>query len=424
MRWLKMSRYMGEAGWTPVVYTPADGEIAVEDHSLSKEIPSELMVIRRPIWEPYKLYKWFLGRSRKEKLYSGFIQAKKKASLAQHISVWVRGNFFIPDARMFWIRPSARFLTEYVKTHPVEAIVTTGPPHSMHLIGLRLHRATGIPWVADFRDPWTNIDFYRDLQLTRWADRMHHRLELAVLKEATRVVTVTWRSREEFIALCGRKDTEVIPNGFDEADFPYDPALKIDEKFTIVHFGSMNKDRNPEGFWKAVQAAVCARPALEEDLRIRLYGPVDFSIRAAVNAHDLDRLVSFIDYVPHAEVVHLQQRAQVVLLVINNSPNARTIIPGKLYEYLGCHRPILAIGPQDSDSAKVIRMTNAGFVHDYRDVEGMTGRILDFHTAYKAGAITSHAEGTGQFTRRHLAEQFARVLDGICAGAATAGPDR
>ena len=413
MRWLKMTRYIGQAGWAPVVYTPLDGEIAVEDTSLLQEVADDVTIVRRPIWEPYKLYKLFLGRSRKEKLYSGFINAKKKPSLAQRFSVWVRGNFFIPDARMFWIRPSARFLAEYLRENPVDAIVTTGPPHSMHLIGLRVHRATGIPWVADFRDPWTNIDFYRDLHLTPWADARHHRLERTVLDEATRVVAVTWRSRDEFKAICGRDDIEVIPNGFDDADFPVDPNLRLDEQFTIVHFGSMNKDRNPEGLWRAVKVALATTPDMRRDVKIKLYGPTDFSVRASIEANGLGDLTTFIEYLPHAEVVRLQQKAQVLLLVINNSPNARTIIPGKLYEYLGSRRPMLAIGPRDSDSAMVIRQTGAGEVIEYDDVDGLTARLLADYAAYRAGTLRVNAEGIEQFTRRHLAFRYARLLDEI-----------
>ena len=345
MRWAKMSKYIAQYGWEPIIYTPENGETGVHDDSLVKELPAELKVVRTPIWEPYDLYKQFLGRKKSEKLYSGFINENKKASLAQRISVFIRGNFFIPDARKFWIKPSVRFLKKYLREHPVDAIVSTGPPHSMHLIAEKLHRATGIPWVADFRDPWTNIDFYADLQLTKWADRMHHRLEKKVLTNASKVVTVTWRSREEFEEICGRKDIEVIPNGFDHADFPYDRRPALDSAFSIVHIGSMNKDRNPEVFWLAVQQALNESAELKEKLRIKLVGPVDFSVRASVEEYGLQSFTEFVEFVPHEEAVKLQQQTQINLLVINNSPNSRTIIPGKLYEYLGSGRPILAVGP-------------------------------------------------------------------------------
>ncbi len=406
-----MTKYIARYGWQPVVYTPSNGETGVHDESLLGEIPEDLTVVKTPIWEPYTLYKAFLGRKKKDKLYSGFINEKKKASLAQRISVFIRGNFFIPDARMFWIKPSARFLRKYLAENPVDAIISTGPPHSMHLIAEKVHRATGIPWIADFRDPWTNIDFYQDLNLSAWADRRHHTLELKVLNHATKVVTVTWRSRDEFRDLCGREDIVVIPNGFDDADFPIDQRGPLDEDFTIVHIGSMNKDRNPEVFWKATHMALEESGELKSKLKIRLVGPVDFSVRASVEHYGLLPYTEFVEFIPHDEAVKLQQQAQINLLVINNSPNARTIIPGKLYEYLGSGRPLLAIGPKDSDSAKVIELTRGGVVHEWDDTEGLKYRILEYFDLYTRSKLTGNAEGIQQFTRRHLAGEYARLLD-------------
>ncbi len=413
MRWAKMTKYFAQFGWQPVIYTPADGEVGVHDDSLLEELPADLEVVKTPIWEPYNLYKAFLGRKKSDKLYSGFINEKKKPSLTQKISVFIRGNFFIPDARMFWIKPSVKFLKEYLAENPVDAIISTGPPHSMHLVAEEVHQATGIPWVADFRDPWTNIDFYADLKLTSWADKRHHRLERKVLNNASRVVTVTWRSRDEFKEICGREDIEVVPNGYDDADFPADKKPSLDTGFSMVHIGSMNKDRNPEVFWKAAQKALETSEALREFFEIKLVGPVDFSVRSDVEKYGLQSYTKFIDFVPHDEAVKLQQQAQVNLLVINNTPNSRTIIPGKLYEYLGSGRPILAVGPKDSDSAKVIEMTKGGVVYEYNDVDGLKNRILDYFSLYTEGNLTVDAHGIQQFTRKNLAGDFAKILDGL-----------
>ena len=413
MRWAKMSRYIQQFGWQPVIYTPSNGEVPVVDDSLIREIPSDIEVVRTPIWEPYQLYKTFLGRNKKEKLYSGFINEKKKASLPQKISVFIRGNFFIPDARMFWIRPSIRFLKEYLKAHPVDAIVSTGPPHSMHLIAEEIHRITGIPWIADFRDPWTNIDFYQDLKLTALADAKHKRLEKKVLTNASKVVTVTWRSCDEFKALCGRDDIVVIPNGFDDADFALKQESKLDTDFSIVHIGSMNKDRNPHVLWTALRDLVSQHPDFSAKLKIKLIGPVDFSVRESIEQNHLQNHTTFVEFVPHTSAVALQQQSQVLLLMINNSPNARTIIPGKLYEYLGSGRPILAIGPKDSDSAHVIEMTKGGVVHDYDDLNGLKTRLMEYFALYQSGSLKGSAEEIQKFTRRSLAGDYAKVLSEV-----------
>lgn len=413
MRWAKMSKYISQFGWQPVVYTPLNGEVPVHDESLVKEIPNDIEVIRTPIWEPYGFYKAFLGRKKKEKLYSGFINESKKASISQKISVFIRGNFFIPDARMFWIKPSVRYIKKYLRDHQVEAIISTGPPHSMHLIAEKIHHATGIPWIADFRDPWTNIDFYQDLHLTPFADARHKSLEKKVLKNATRVVAVTWRSRDEFKELSDRDDISVIPNGFDEADFDLNAPITLDDKFTLVHIGSMNKDRNPLGLWPALKSVLDESEELRSKLHIKLVGPVDFSVRESIEMSNLQSYVSFIEFIPHTEAVVLQQQAQLLLLMINNSPNAKTIIPGKLYEYLGSGRPILAIGPRDSDSAKVIELTHGGVVHDFNDLEGLKARILEYFELYKSGSLTGNASGIEKFTRRSLAGDYAKLLDEI-----------
>ena len=175
-RWLKMSKYLPENGWQPVIYTPEDGEFPIIDTSLEKDVCPEAEVVKRPIVEPYTLYKRFVGMRAEEKVKVGFTdESGKQKGWKARLSMWIRGNLFIPDARCWWIRPSVRFLLKYLKDNPVDAIISTGPPHSMHLIALRLKAKLGLPWIADFRDPWTDIDFYNELRLTQWADCKHHR---------------------------------------------------------------------------------------------------------------------------------------------------------------------------------------------------------------------------------------------------------
>jgi len=197
-RWLKFVKYLREFGWEPVIYTPENGEMPVIDSSLEKDVPDGVTVIRRPIWEPYSLYKKFVGAGKDEKINTGFLTEKKRPGLAEKLSVWMRGNLFIPDARKYWIKPSVKFLRSYLKKNPVDVIISTGPPHSMHMIALPLSRELNVPWVADFRDPWTNIDYYKDLKLTKSADRKHHQMEKEVVTGATGIVVVGQRMKEEF----------------------------------------------------------------------------------------------------------------------------------------------------------------------------------------------------------------------------------
>ena len=211
-RWLKFVKYLTLMGWEPIVYTPLNPEYPVEDKSLLDEIPPGVTIFKTPIKEPYTIYKKFVGMKSTDKVAANFISDGKKPSWAQKVAVWLRGNFFIPDPRVFWVKPSVRFLSELLEDDPVDVIVTSGPPHSMHLIGLKLKQKYGIPWVADFRDPWTNIDFYHELMLTTVADSIHKRLERKVLTKADLVVTVNRAMQEEFLAK-GAKQVSVISNG-------------------------------------------------------------------------------------------------------------------------------------------------------------------------------------------------------------------
>jgi len=408
-RWLKMSKYFRKFGWEPLVYTAEKGEQAAYDPSLVAEVPDRLEVVRTPIWEPYDWYKRFTGKKKEEKVYSGFINEGKKTSLTQELSVFIRGNFFIPDARRFWIKPSIRFLKEYLDDHPVEAMVSTGPPHSMHMIALGLKKHHDIPWVADFRDPWTQQDFYDQLKLTRWADRRHKRKEQQVLKIADRIVTVSWSWKEDLSMLSKGREVDLITNGFDPADFE-EKIGERDPDFTICHIGSMNKDRNPAILWKALAQLKKGNAEFSKKLKIKLIGQVDFSILEAIGRHGLEENLERLNFLPHAEVIQHMKKAQLLLLPINSTPNAMGILPGKLYEYLGAQRPVLAIGPLTSDAAKVLRLTQAGAINDYPDLEGLKNNLNRYFRQYQEGQLEVSSSGIERFSRRNLAEQYAELL--------------
>lgn len=412
-RWLKCVRYLRDFGWEPVVYTALDSEYPVIDTSLAKEIPDGVEVIRRPIWEPYKLYKSFTGQKKEQRVVSGFLN-DKKPSMTRRISMWIRGNVFIPDARKFWIKPSVRFLTDYLKDHPVDVIVSTGPPHSMHLIARGVKRKTGIPWVADFRDPWTNIDFYNELKLSGWADRKHHALELSVVREADRVVVVGNVMREEFEQIAGR-GVDVITNGFDDADVQ--PVAKVDrdKKFSILHVGLLNQHRNHEAFWKALSELKAELPGFGDHLEVRLVGKADIAATESITRNDITAQVTMVDYLPHSEAVIQQGRAQVLLLSINNTPNARGVITGKIFEYLASGRPILCIGPTDGDAAHIIRQAAAGLVAGFEDKAAIKAHLKQFYSQFLDGKLEVQSLGVDAFSRKALTGKFAELFEAITA---------
>ena len=399
-RWLKFVKYLRTFGWEPVIYTPSNPEFPSIDESLAQDIPEGIEIIRTPIWEPYGFYKKLIGASKNERINAGFLSEKKRPGMAERFSIWLRGNFFIPDARKFWIKPSVKFLTDYLKTHSVDAIVSTGPPHTMHKIALGVKRNTGLPWLADFRDPWTNIDFYHELMLTQWADRKHHRQELSVLKEASEVVVISRSMKTDFLKIYDRHYA-VITNGFDAADVA-DVEVALDAKFSIAHIGTMVKTRNPEALWEALNTLITDIPGFADDLEIKLVGSVDFSVMDSIDKAGLTDFVNRIAYLPHSEVVKVQQQSQVLLLLINDTPNAKVILPGKFFEYMAAKRPILCIGPLDGDAAQVIADVKAGIVIEKDNQAGIEKTIRELYQEFKHGELAINSEDIEKYSRKSL----------------------
>lgn len=407
-RWLKFSKYLPGFGWQPVVYTVENGELPSEDNSLLKDIPEDAEILKQPIWEPYNVYKKFVGRKKEDKINAGFINENKKNGVADKIAVWIRGNLFIPDARKYWVKPSVKYLLEYIQNHPVDAIVSTGPPHSMHLIAMELKRKTGLKWIADFRDPWTNIDFYKDLKLTYFADKKHKNLEKAVLKNADEVIAIGKTLGKELHEL-GAKRVHVITNGFD-TEKNNESNVKLDHKISIAHIGSMTKTRNPENLWKAIKELIEEDNSLKDKLEIKLVGKVDIDVINSIERYGLKQLLKKIDYLPHDEVVLEQKKTHILLLVINNTPNSKGILTGKVFEYMASGRPVLAIGPRDGDVAEVFKQTNLGEVIDYGDYKGIKQFISEYLSSEKETKHKLSSE-VMQFHRKTLTKGLVDLLN-------------
>lgn len=409
-RWLKFVKYLRNYGWEPVVYTPSNPEYPAIDNTLGKDIPEGIEVIKTPIWEPYQLYKRIAGVSKDEKVNaSGFISEKKSPGLMKKLSIFMRGNFFIPDARRFWIKPSVKFLNDWLSKNHVDAIVSTGPPHSMHLIALALKKKHNIPWIADFRDPWTNIDFYKELNLTALADRIHHNQELSVLTHADEVVVIGDSMKSDFQKIKNRSYS-VITNGFDYADTDQ-IVVDPDKKFSIAHIGSMARSRNPEALWKALSEIKSEIPDFAEDLVIKLVGTVDFSVIDEIEKKGLEKNFEKIDYLPHDQIIKLQKQARILLLIINNTPNAKVILPGKFFEYMASGRPILCIGPSDGDSAKIIKETKCGMTAAFENVDNIKEKVLILYKNYKENTDSVKIDSIRKYSRESLTGQMVELLN-------------
>jgi glycosyltransferase involved in cell wall biosynthesis len=412
-RWLKFVKYLREFDWEPVIYTPENPENPETDLSLFQDIPADLEVLKRPIWEPYNLYKKFIGQKTDEKIHSAFLSEHRKKPLIENFSVWLRGNFFIPDARKFWIRPSVHYLTRYLGNHPVNVIISTGPPHSMHLIALPLAKKFNVPWLADFRDPWTEIDFYQELRLTPWADRKHRQLEKEVLQAAGTVTVISDGMAESFYRIHPRL-YHVITNGFDEDDIaPPEYSLSVDSHFSIAHIGTLVSTRNPITFWDALKQAIIEQPGLSDDLEIKLVGKVDWTVQNSIEQFGLSKFIRRMEYLPHREAIRQQQHSRILLLIINNTPNAGMILTGKFFEYLAARRPILCLGPVHGDAAKILDETHSGLIVGFGDSRKMKEHILILYRLYKNNALVSTTQNIDLYARKNLTSKLASILNNM-----------
>ncbi len=402
-RWLKFVKYLPGYGVTPVVYTAADPQYAMTDRSLEGEVAADLEVIREKVPEPNR----WLGKfsSRQKQASAGFLDSRP--SFPNRILLYIRANFFIPDARRFWVRPSVKVLSEYLKENEVDLVITTGPPHSVHLIGLALKREFGLPWLADFRDPWTSIDYFDNLPLTASSLSKHQRLEREVLSTADRVVVVGEQMRKEFLRFNDK--VLVVPNGYDTVVEEADPS-SLDEEFTLTYAGLMNADRNPELFWKVLGEMVKGDPDLARDLRLRLIGSCSNEVLESLEKHGLKGHLEDLGYLDHKEVSRFQRSARVLLLVVNQVPSARGIVTGKIFEYMSARRPVLAIGPTDGDLAEIVRQTQCGTVIDFEDEKKMRNTIQELYRSFRTNELKVNPGNIEKYHRKNLTGDLAAIL--------------
>lgn len=410
-RWLKMVKYFRENNWEPIIFTPLGGDTPVIDNTLSKDVPESITELNYPIWEPFDLYNKILGNKDGKKNYSGLIVEGKKGGFTAKLSMWIRGNFFIPDARKFWIQPASKFILNYLNENPVDAVISTGPPHAMHLVALKIKEQLNISWIADFRDPWTKIDFYNELRLSKWADNKHHRLEKLVLNKADKVVCVSPSWAKDFEVIGGR-EIDVITNGYDPEDYRENIEV-LDNKFSITHVGSMNKDRNPVILWEAIKELSSQSEEFKNSIEIQLIGQVDFSILQSIENYGLNGFLNKIDHIPHKKAIEKLETSQILLLPINDTPNINGVVPGKLFEYFGAKRPILCIGKKDADAGVIISKAKAGAVFNFNEKEQLVQQLKDWFDLYKQNILNIQAENINIYSRKELAKKYSQLLNSI-----------
>lgn len=380
-RILKFVKYLGDFGWEPFILTVKDGEYPNIDETLIDEIPGGLEIFQTKTWEPYHFYRWLSGKKSKANIPTYILNRDDSSSLLERITKSIRGNIFIPDARIGWIPFAVKRGREIIAAHDIDLIFSSGPPHTVHLIAHKIARKTGLKWVADFRDPWTDVFYYKDLKRFGWAIRIDQYLEKKVLKNATAITTVS-PSIAELLKHKIKNNYFVLPSGFDESDFDGIQSKKPN-KFRITYLGNLASSQNPEVFFQALAEMSSTNADFKSDLELQFAGNVHPVILASLEKNKLSQFTKIFPYIPHDQVVHSMASAQILLLIIPEYIHNEGILTGKLFDYMGAKKFILGIGPPQGDAAAILQETSQGRMISYSDLAGMKELLVGQYYLWK-----------------------------------------
>lgn len=404
-RWLKFVKYLPEYGIHPTVYIPENPSYPLLDTSLIDEIPENVTIIKQPIKEPYKLAE-LLSRQSSKTISSGVIPKKKKQNFVQRLMLYVRGNFFIPDARKAWVTPSVSFLSEYIQRENINTVITTGPPHSLHLIGLQLKAMIGTQWIADFRDPWTTIGYHKKLKLSVNAAEKHKLMEKQVLTSADKIIVTSENTKKEFETKTKQPIT-VITNGYDNYQLP---KVTKDTKFSLAHIGSLLSERNPRVLWNVLGELIKEHQNFRQDFVLRLIGVVSDDVLNEIYQFIPKENIDLVGYVSHKEALIYQRQSQLLLLIEIDSEDTKAIIPGKLFEYMVAGTPIISVGPKDSDVERIIKSTNTGRYFYYEEHSELKEHLFLRFQDFKNSTLASFPIGLQQYGRKALTKKLADLI--------------
>ncbi|MCE1198642.1 MAG: glycosyltransferase family 4 protein [Marinilabiliales bacterium] len=406
-RWLKFTQYLPEFGVEPFVLTVDEkaASYAQKDPSLLSEIDSNLSVYKTPTSEPYGFYRKLSGKN--EIPYGGFSN-RKKITMFDRFSRFLRGNLFLPDPRKGWSKYALPKALELIDSLQIDTVITSGPPHSSHLIGLRLKQIRKIRWMVDFRDPWTDIYYYKELLHTLPARLYDLSLEKKVLTSADFLITVSDHLAELLVDKYPilKDRCKVIPNGYDERDFLELPVLS-NPKFTITYTGTISLSYRIQGFIEAVSLLPAA---MKEDVCIRFVGSVPNEVGMQFKDLDLEHLVEVVGYLPHRDAISQMAGASLLLLAIPDAPGNKGIVTGKFFEYLASGRPILAIGPKGGDVEGMLRKAQAGEFFDYDEVKEMAHYMEMCYNRSKTGDLKNQNSGINCYTRKNLTAELTKSI--------------
>lgn len=413
-RVLKFVKYLPEFGWEPVVITVDGGDFPAYDASLTEEVPETVPVLRVPALEPYSLYRKFTGKSKEEHIPVGTLAKKDKSNgFAEKISRWIRANLFVPDARIGWIVPVIRKGFQTASQYKIDALLCSSPPHSVQLAACHLAKKLSIPWIVDFRDPWTDIYYYQELNRNKLAQQIDAYFERKVSNTADGVLTVSPSLVGKIRKRAPQQQVTLIPNGYDATDFS-EGTHHLYDRFSLSYIGNLKANQNPSVLWSVLKRLIENTSGFQENFLLHLTGKIHPQVMASLEKYGLTNYTKIDKYVPHAEATKRMQSAAVLLFVVPDAADNQGILTGKLFEYLAAERPVFSIGPPDGDAAQILRDADAGTMMDYQDQSGITEMLKKLYIQWEKEDMKEslpNKEQVQQFERREQSRILSTLLN-------------
>jgi len=415
-RWLKFVKYLEGFGWKAHILTVKDGTYSALDQDLEKEVPANITVYKTKSSDPFRFYNMLKGK-KDGSVSVALINIDKKRSVVDRLAMYIRSNFFIPDARKGWKKYACKAAFKIIASENIDLIVSTGPPHSTHLSGLKIKHKIDIPWLADLRDPWTTVYYNDMLPRSGRTKRIDKKLEDAVLKHADAVTVVSPGMQEEFADR--NTHVNVVMNGFDMADMVSGKEEKEsagESEFSLVYTGNFKPNQHVPTIWDGICELIREDEGFAKDFKLRFVGNVDSSVPEYFESKGVSGNLDLVSYVPHAEATRIMTSSSTLLFVVPQSGNNKLIITGKLFEYLASGRPVISVGPVDGDAAAILKDTARADMYDYSEKEQFKQKLLSLYTDWKAGDGHLNSLDTGmleKYSRRSSAQLMADIMNRI-----------
>lgn len=406
-RWLKFSKYLFDFDVEPIVLTVDEqyAEYPNLDLSLVQDVHPKLKVHKTKTWEPFNIYKKI---SNQEKLKHGNVSSKK--SIKGKLINFIRANFFVPDPRRYWKKYAIKEALSIINKQDIACIITTGPPHSVHLIGLELKKKTGIKWLADFRDPWTNFMFNEDLPRLSFIKKMDSKNEQKVLKNADEIVTTTNGISKDFKSF--KEKITVLSNGYDDSDIPHFVSKK-NKKFILSYIGNFRNNQDVSILWSTLNKLQEEKLITTDNFELALVGNIANNIEASIHSNKLEGFIFRHGYLPHNEALSVMMQSNALLIIIPDVQSKMSINTGKIFEYLASKNPVITIGPKGGDADLILQNCQRNKAVEYKDGELLYQQIKSELEIFKSNDGYNYQIDNDlhlQYSRKQITQKLSSIL--------------